>query len=81
MGLKEEELKRAKDTSLKFESELKEISLKHASVIQNTRRRRRTRRKSCFLSGFFFCFRFWRRETHCRNSFKQKQSSLQKLRR
>uniref|UniRef100_H2TRH2 Myosin, heavy chain 11a, smooth muscle n=1 Tax=Takifugu rubripes TaxID=31033 RepID=H2TRH2_TAKRU len=29
MGLKEEELKRAKDTSLKFESELKEISLKH----------------------------------------------------
>lgn len=33
MSLKEEELKRAKDVSLKFESELKEIALKHASVM------------------------------------------------
>lgn len=34
MSLKEEELKRAKDTSVKFESELKEITLKHASVMK-----------------------------------------------
>lgn len=32
MSLKEEELKRAKETSIKFESELKEISLKHTTV-------------------------------------------------
>lgn len=54
MSLKDEELKRAKDTSLKFESELKEITLKHTSVMQNPCRRRRRRRKSCFLSRFFF---------------------------
>lgn len=32
MGLKEEELQRAKEVATKFESELKEITLKHTSV-------------------------------------------------
>jgi len=32
MGLKDEELKSAKDTAIRFESELKEITLKHTSV-------------------------------------------------
>lgn len=32
MTLKEEELQKAKDVALKFESELKEITLKHTSV-------------------------------------------------
>lgn len=32
MSLKEEELQKAKDVAVKFESELKEISLKHTSV-------------------------------------------------
>lgn len=32
MTLKEEELQKAKEVSIKFESELKEISLKHTSV-------------------------------------------------
>lgn len=32
MSLKEEELKRAKETSIKYESELKEITLKHTTV-------------------------------------------------
>ena len=32
MGLKEEELTRAKEVAIKFESELKEITLKHTSV-------------------------------------------------
>lgn len=36
MSLKEEELKRAKEVSLKYESELKEISLKHTSVMENS---------------------------------------------
>lgn len=33
MSLKEEELKKAKDVSIKFEFDLKEITLKHASVM------------------------------------------------
>lgn len=32
MSLKEEELQKAKEVAVKFESELKEISLKHTSV-------------------------------------------------
>lgn len=36
MSLKEEELKRAKEVSLKFESELKEIALKHTSVMDKS---------------------------------------------
>lgn len=32
MGLKEEELQRAKEVALKFESELKEVTLKHTTV-------------------------------------------------
>ncbi len=32
MSLKEEELQRAKDVAIKVESELKEITLKHAAV-------------------------------------------------
>ena len=32
MSLKEEELQKAKDVAVKFESELKEITLKHTSV-------------------------------------------------
>lgn len=32
MSLKEEELQKAKEVSIKFETELKEITLKHASV-------------------------------------------------
>lgn len=36
MGLKEEELKRAKEVSLKFETELKEIALKHTSVTEKS---------------------------------------------
>lgn len=36
MSLKEEELKRAKEVSLKFESELKEITLKHTSVMEKS---------------------------------------------
>ncbi|XP_076001888.1 myosin-11a isoform X2 [Genypterus blacodes] len=34
MGLKDEELQKAKDVATKFESELKEISLKHTSVLE-----------------------------------------------
>lgn len=36
MSLKEDELKRAKEVSLKYESELKEISLKHTSVMESS---------------------------------------------
>lgn len=36
MSLKEEELKRAKEVSLKFESELKEITLKHTTVMDKS---------------------------------------------
>lgn len=36
MSLKEEELKRAKEVSLKYESELKEITLKHTSVMDKS---------------------------------------------
>lgn len=36
MSLKEEELKRAKEVSLKIESELKEITLKHTSVMEKS---------------------------------------------
>lgn len=36
MGLKDEELKRAKEVSLKIESELKEITLKHTSVMEKS---------------------------------------------
>ena len=32
MGMKDEELKSAKEVAVKFESELKEITLKHTSV-------------------------------------------------
>lgn len=32
MSLKEEELQKAKDVATKFESELKEVTLKHTSV-------------------------------------------------
>lgn len=32
MGLKEEELQKSKEVALKFESELKEVTLKHAQV-------------------------------------------------
>uniref|UniRef100_A0AAV2LLG4 Myosin, heavy chain 11a, smooth muscle n=1 Tax=Knipowitschia caucasica TaxID=637954 RepID=A0AAV2LLG4_KNICA len=34
MGLKEEELQKAKDVAIKFESELKEITLKHTGVLE-----------------------------------------------
>uniref|UniRef100_A0A3B5ALM5 Myosin heavy chain 11 n=1 Tax=Stegastes partitus TaxID=144197 RepID=A0A3B5ALM5_9TELE len=34
MGLKEEELQKAKEVATKFESELKEISLKHTSIVE-----------------------------------------------
>lgn len=39
MSLKEEELKRAKETSIKFESELKEISLKNTMVNDERRQK------------------------------------------
>ncbi|XP_067116003.1 myosin-11-like isoform X2 [Osmerus mordax] len=34
MGMKDEELKTAKDSAIKFESELKEITLKHTTVLE-----------------------------------------------
>uniref|UniRef100_A0A8D3BTV6 Myosin heavy chain 11 n=1 Tax=Scophthalmus maximus TaxID=52904 RepID=A0A8D3BTV6_SCOMX len=34
MGLKDEELQRAKEVAIKFESELKEITLKHTSILE-----------------------------------------------
>lgn len=37
MGLKEEELQRAKEVATKFESELKDITLKHTQVKADTR--------------------------------------------
>lgn len=36
MSIKEEELQKAKESASKFESELKEISLKHTSVKDET---------------------------------------------
>lgn len=50
MSLKEEELKRSKEVSLKFESELKEITLKHTSVMDKSVEGKRKRRMSCYLS-------------------------------
>lgn len=38
MGLKDEELMKAKEIAVKFESELKEITLKHTSVMKETPR-------------------------------------------
>lgn len=85
MSLKDEELQRAKDVALKVESELKEITLKHTSVKDNDT-------NTCKLSFAFtlkaepndfssVCFRFWRRGTHCRSSFKQRQSCTPRQRR
>lgn len=58
MSLKEEELKRAKEVSLKYESELKEITLKHTSVMDKVCGRRK-RRMSCCLSLDTIVFRLF----------------------
>lgn len=84
MSLKDEELKRAKEVSLKFESELKEIALKHTSVMDRSEEEDGKKEQMFGLrhNGFhLFCHRLWRREMRCRNSSRQKQSFLQKLRR
>lgn len=69
MGLKDEELQRAKEVAIKFESELKEITLKHTSVKGWLRRRRR-----------HFFFAFTDRHSHverCQsNQFKNKNKVL-----
>lgn len=87
MSLKEEELKRAKEVSLKVESELKEIMLKHTSVMDKEKENGKIKKKNepAFELGHncssSFCRRLWRREMHCRSSSRQKRSCLQKPRR
>ena len=52
MGLKEEELQRAKEVALKFESELKEVTLKHTTVNNEICNNDK------LISKFFFFFFF-----------------------